>query len=76
MPALTARHQVFGYFSGDAVFDGRRRLVINDLPGLAEEVNNRWQVASAGRRSGDQAAAPFSLGLIERRISARHDLIQ
>lgn len=36
------QHQVFGYFSGSAILDDGRRLTIADLPGFAEEVQNRW----------------------------------
>ena len=36
------QHQVFGYFSGQAVLDDGRILELRDLPGFAEEVRNRW----------------------------------
>jgi hypothetical protein len=36
------QHQVFGYFSGEAVLDDGRRLTLTDFPGFAEEVQNRW----------------------------------
>ena len=34
-------HQVFGYFSGTVVVDGRE-LVIDNMLGFAEDVRNRW----------------------------------
>lgn len=36
------QHQVFGYFSGQAVLDDGRILELQDFPGFAEEVRNRW----------------------------------
>lgn len=38
----SVQHQVFGRFSGSVVLDDGSRLVIRDLPGFAEEVQNRW----------------------------------
>lgn len=36
------QHQVFGHFSGRVVLDSGREIVIRDLLGFAEKVNNRW----------------------------------
>jgi len=36
------QHQVFGYFSGQAVLDDGTVLQLQDFPGFAEEVRNRW----------------------------------
>ena len=36
------QHQVFGRFSGTAVFDDGRTLQINNLMGFAEKVRNKW----------------------------------
>ena len=36
------QHQVFGYFSGQAVLDDGRVLQLQEFPGFAEEVRNRW----------------------------------
>lgn len=36
------QHQVFGYFSGTAVLDDGTVLQLQDFPGFAEEVRNRW----------------------------------
>ena len=36
------QHQVFGYFSGQAVLDDGSVLQLQDFPGFAEEVRNRW----------------------------------
>lgn len=36
------QHQVFGRFTGKAVLDDRTALAIDDLPGFAEKVINKW----------------------------------
>jgi len=36
------QHQLFGYYSGQAVLDDGRILQLQDFPGFAEEVRNRW----------------------------------
>lgn len=36
------QHQVFGLFSGRAVLDGGREVLLHDFPGAAEKVSNRW----------------------------------
>ena len=36
------QHQVFGRFSGTAVLDDGTRLVVQDLLGFAEKVENKW----------------------------------
>jgi len=36
------QHQVFGYFSGTAVLDDGTVLQLQDFPGFAEQVRNRW----------------------------------
>jgi hypothetical protein len=35
-----------GYFSGQAALDDGRALRLDDLPGFAEEMRNRWQAGS------------------------------
>ena len=36
------QHQVFGYYTGDAVLDGGEVIHIEDFPGFAEKVYNKW----------------------------------
>ena len=36
------QHQVFGRFTGRAVLDDGRAIVIRRFPGFAEKVHNRW----------------------------------
>jgi len=38
----SVQHQVFGYFSGEAVLDSGEKLKINSLLGFAEDVLNWW----------------------------------
>lgn len=38
----SSQHQVFGRFSGTVVTDEGERLVVDDLVGFAEKVQNRW----------------------------------
>lgn len=36
------QHQIFGRFTGTAVLDDGTKLAIQDLPGFAEKVRNKW----------------------------------
>ncbi|MDD2297824.1 MAG: DUF2804 family protein [Sphaerochaetaceae bacterium] len=36
------QHQVFGYFNGIAVLDDGTKLVVENFPGFAEDVFNRF----------------------------------
>ena len=38
----SSQHQVFGRFSGRAVLDDGREIVLRRFPGFAEKVRNRW----------------------------------
>ena len=39
---MSDQHQVFGRFSGEAVLDDGKKIVIKDLAGFAEKVRNKW----------------------------------
>lgn len=36
------QHQVFGKFSGKAILDDGKEIIINDIMGFAEKVSNKW----------------------------------
>jgi len=36
------QHQVFGRFTGDAILDDGKKIHIEDFPGFAEKVMNKW----------------------------------
>ena len=36
------QHQVFGHFSGRAVLDDGEEILLQDFPGFAERVENKW----------------------------------
>lgn len=36
------QHQVFGLFTGSAVLDSGKRIIIKNFPGFAERVDNKW----------------------------------
>ncbi|MDA3835133.1 MAG: DUF2804 domain-containing protein [Spirochaetales bacterium] len=38
----SVQHQVFGYFSGEAILDSGKKISIDKLPGFAEDVLNYW----------------------------------
>lgn len=38
----SAQHQVFGYFTGNAVLDGGKTIHIEHFPAFAEDVYNKW----------------------------------
>ncbi|MGH0054114.1 MAG: DUF2804 domain-containing protein [Sphaerochaetaceae bacterium] len=38
----SVQHQVFGYFSGTCILDNGREISIEQVPGFAEQVYNRW----------------------------------
>ncbi|MFZ5645362.1 MAG: DUF2804 domain-containing protein [Bacillota bacterium] len=38
----SVQHQVFGYFSGKAVLDDGKEIILNNFLGFAEKVENKW----------------------------------
>lgn len=36
------RHQVFGYYNGTVILDDGKSLLVKDMFGFAEKVQNKW----------------------------------